>query len=325
MPTPSPNVLNSSPGPRGFLRWVAATIVLTYVLVGVGAFVRVSGAGLGCPDWPKCFGRWVPPTSAADLPPGVDASKFVPLLTWIEYLNRLVGAALGIFMLVTLAHAVRHHRTQRAVLWPTVLAFVGVLYAAWLGGRVVAHELAPWIVTAHLLSALFVVGSLLVAGANALLAEHPLALPPERRGAFILGLATWMLTLLQGGLGTQVRGTIEDAVRRTPGLPRGSWVAEAGPLQSGHANLAILVAAATFALLLVVMANPLRSRWVTRAAMVSAALCLLQLSVGLVLAHAAMPRAAQVLHLELGALLVGALTVLLHGLARAPSTPGAAA
>ena len=220
MSAPSPVVPSPLPKPRSFLRWAVATTLLTYFLVGVGAFVRVSGAGLGCPDWPKCFGRWVPPTSAADLPAGVDASKFVPLLTWIEYLNRLVGATLGLFMLVTLVLAVRHHRAQRGVLWPTVLAFLGVLYAAWLGGRVVAHELAPWIVTAHLLSALLVVGSLLVAGTNALLAAHPLTLPPERRGALILGLATWVLTVLQGGLGTQVRGTIEDAVRHTPTLPR---------------------------------------------------------------------------------------------------------
>ncbi len=62
----------------------------TYFAIFMGGLVRVSGAGLGCPDWPKCFGRWFPPTSLSQLPPEIDPSLFNLTLAWIEYINRLM-------------------------------------------------------------------------------------------------------------------------------------------------------------------------------------------------------------------------------------------
>src|SRR5690242_4292591 len=71
-----------------FQRLALCTTAITYFLILVGGLVRASGAGLGCPDWPRCFGSWVPPMSAAELPPQFDASLFNPTLMWTEYLNR---------------------------------------------------------------------------------------------------------------------------------------------------------------------------------------------------------------------------------------------
>ena len=65
---------------------------LTYLLIFVGGLVRVAGAGMGCPDWPKCFDRWIPPTSLEQLPDHIDPAKFNIVLAWIEYSNRLFGA-----------------------------------------------------------------------------------------------------------------------------------------------------------------------------------------------------------------------------------------
>ena len=60
---------------------------MTYLLIFIGGLVRVSGAGMGCPDWPKCFDRWIPPTNIDQLPEHIDPSKFNIVLAWIEYSN----------------------------------------------------------------------------------------------------------------------------------------------------------------------------------------------------------------------------------------------
>ena len=147
--------------------WTTAT---TYLLILVGGLVRASGAGLGCPDWPRCFGSWIPPASAADLPPQFDPSQFNPALMWTEYLNRLLGVTVGFLIFATAISAWRHHRHQPRILWTTIAAFLLVGFEGWLGGRVVAHELAAWIVTAHLIVAIVIVQLLLyatfVAGAD---------------------------------------------------------------------------------------------------------------------------------------------------------------
>ena len=76
-------------------------MVFTYLLIFIGGLVRVSGAGMGCPDWPKCFGRWIPPTSLSQLPDYIDPEKFNLVLAWVEYLNRLFGALVGLIILIT--------------------------------------------------------------------------------------------------------------------------------------------------------------------------------------------------------------------------------
>jgi heme A synthase len=78
----------------------------------VGGLVRASGAGLGCPDWPRCFGSWIPPLSAADLPARFDPALFKPTLMWTEYLNRLLGMTVGLMILATTISAWRHHRRE---------------------------------------------------------------------------------------------------------------------------------------------------------------------------------------------------------------------
>src|SRR6187402_3344492 len=107
-----------------FQRLALWTTAVTYLLILVGGLVRASGAGLGCPDWPRCFGGWVPPASAAELPPGFDASQFNAALMWTEYLNRLLGVTVGFFILAATVSAWRHHRHEPKVLWPTVAALL---------------------------------------------------------------------------------------------------------------------------------------------------------------------------------------------------------
>ena len=125
--------------------------------------MRASGAGLGCPDWPRCFGSWIPPASAADLPAGFDPRSSIPTLMWTEYLNRLLGVTVGFSIFATLVSALAASSPTPRILWPTLAAFLLVGFQGWLGGVVVQHELAAWIVTVHLLVALVIVSLLLYA------------------------------------------------------------------------------------------------------------------------------------------------------------------
>jgi cytochrome c oxidase assembly protein subunit 15 len=271
---------------------------------------------MGCPDWPKCFGLLIPPTSVEqlpplgtyDYPPGWKVETFDPLMTWIEFVNRLIGVLVGLAITATLLAAVVLQR-RSAVVVPTFTAFVGVLYAGWLGARVVAHELAPWIVTAHLLSAIVVVSALVVAAVNAAVrvgATQPATL--TQRSLSWQTLVVGVLALLQSSVGTQVRGTLEDIARAHPDWTRAAWLDALGTLDFVHTSLALLVGAAVVGLAVRFGASADIRPAAVRFARISAGLVVAQVVVGVVLHGADLPRTMQVLHLLLGALLLGALT-----------------
>jgi heme a synthase len=291
-----------------FKKLSLATTVATYSLIVFGGLVRAAGAGMGCPDWPKCFGRWIPPTRVSDLPPGFDPSQFNAALTWTEYLNRLMGVTTGFLILATLAATLALHRRNARVLWPVAAAVLGVGFQGWLGGRVVAHQLAPWVVTAHLLAALLIVSLLLYATANAFLPHDPSA-RASRTGARLGRLACGfiVLTAVQIVLGTQVRGAID---RGAATIPRERLVASVGLADVAHRNVALAVLAASAGLF--VLAR--RARPVFRPLRIAAAtalgLCGLQVIAGGILAYFGLPRTVQLAHLAIASLLLGAETLL---------------
>jgi cytochrome c oxidase assembly protein subunit 15 len=282
--------------------WTTAT---TYFLILVGGLVRASGAGLGCPDWPRCFGSWIPPASAASLPPQFDPSQFNPVLMWTEYLNRLLGVTVGFLIFATAISAWRNHRHQPRILWTTIAAFLLVGFEGWLGGRVVAHELAAWIVTAHLIVAIIIVQLLLYATFEAFTGEAGQAGEAGDATTGRLTVALILLTLVQAGFGTQVRGHVETAL--DAGVARDAALATVGRLDYLHRDLAfvVLIGAAVLTLWLLSRRSPL-VRW----SYVTLALAAAQIVVGVVMAYVSLIPAAQVGHLTLASLLLGAETVL---------------
>ena len=96
-----------------FKKFALASTTATYLLIFIGGLVRVSGAGLGCPDWPKCFGRWIPPLSYNQIPVGFDVSNFNLTLAWIEYINRLAGMITGLLILITALLAIKNFRRTK--------------------------------------------------------------------------------------------------------------------------------------------------------------------------------------------------------------------
>lgn len=294
---------------RAFQRLALATTAVTYVLILVGGLVRASGAGLGCPDWPRCFGSWIPPASAAELPAGFDPSQFNPTLMWTEYLNRLLGASVGLLILATAILAWRHHRRQPHILWPVIAALLLTGYQGWLGGRVVAHELAAWIVTVHMIVALIIVSLLLYATVYSLYARdgQPVMWTRTRRGTARLVGALIVMTLVQVGLGTQVRGHVDAAL--DTGVPHADALATVGAVDRWHRDAALIVF--TFAMVMLPIVMRHREGLLVRAAWVMVLCAAAQIGVGLLLAYVSLTPAAQVAHLTVASVLLGAETVLL--------------
>jgi heme a synthase len=287
-----------------FQRLAIAATAVTYLLIAVGGLVRASGAGLGCPDWPRCFGSWIPPASAADLPRGFDAAQFNPTLMWTEYLNRLLGVTVGFVILATTVSAWRHHRREPRILWPIVAAVLLTAFQGWLGGRVVAHDLAAWIVTVHMLVALVIVALLLAAVLESWRAPGTPAPPRSRQAVGWWTTAVILLTLVQVGLGTQVRGQVDAALAIGP---RDQALAQVGALDTAHRELAAIAALAVLAQWVRIWTRHAADRALRRAVNLALACTAAQVVAGVILT-AGLPPAAQVLHLTLASLMLGALT-----------------
>lgn len=293
-----------------FQRLAIATTALTYLLIAVGGLVRASGAGLGCPDWPRCFGSWIPPASAADLPPGFDVAQFNPVLMWTEYLNRLLGVSVGFAIFGTTIAAWRAHRRHPRILWPTVAALLLTGYEGWLGGRVVAHELAPWIVTAHMVVALVIVQLLLWATVESLRDEAgggDGAADSRRTFGWVTWAATAVL-LTQVALGTQVRSRVDDLLAAA--TPRAEVLAGVGAFDDWHRELAAVVTLAVIGLWAWAWSRFQAHRALVGAANAALAAVVLQILAGMALAGLALPPPVQVIHLTVSSLLLGALTAL---------------
>jgi len=247
------------PATEGFFKLCLTTLIAVYFLIAVGGIVRATGSGMGCPDWPKCFERWVPPTSVDQLPTnykdifaqGRDKKnrKFARYLkaigmsttadqmmadksilveadfnavkTWIEYLNRLVGVVIGL-LIVALFWRARSFRKQKPVVfWVAASTLVAVIFQGWFGSIVVSTNLTSWTITIHMFIALVIVAML-----NYLLLASNTSVEIGRtpKGTIWLVLACSLVLLIQIFLGTQVR----EAVDRLAGLSRESWISKLG-------------------------------------------------------------------------------------------------
>ncbi len=219
---------------RKFLVWAIATVAIIYALILVGGVVRATGAGMGCPDWPTCFGRWVPPTSEAQLPVnyqllyadrGYANTTFNVRKTWTEYLNRLLGVFTGFAILLTLLFSLAYRRYDNAVVHLALAGFILVAVQGWLGSRVVASNLHPGLITLHMLLAQVIVGLIIAAiirsTRNQLRAIDVQRLPANVYPLIVLAMLLGLAQLL---LGTQVREAIDLIAAKSDYVNRHLWI-----------------------------------------------------------------------------------------------------
>lgn len=231
---------------KTFLTSAKITLVLVYLVIIAGALVRMTGSGMGCPDWPKCFGYYIPPTDVAQLTwtPNHGYSKgqviikdealwvatddfvsgseynptnwrqytkhdyaiFNPKHTWIEYINRLFGALSGI---ATFAMAVISFRLWKSNKTLVLLSWLTVFlmgFQAWLGATVVYSVLNPVKITVHMVAALVIVALLLYIIRKASGKETSAQTDKQFSTVVICAI---VLSLVQIVLGTQVRQFVD--------------------------------------------------------------------------------------------------------------------
>jgi heme A synthase len=183
----------------GFRRLAVLTAIFAYLQIALGGLVRVSGSGLGCPDWPLCHGRAYPPAD---------------LHAIIEYSHRAVGSVTGVLIIATVVLAWVVYRTRRPIVaWLATASLIGVVGEGVLGAVVVANELSPWLVVVHLGLAMMILGFLV---ATAVMAGPPSAGVADRsfrRLAAVAAGATYVL-LLTGS--TVVASSAENACHSWP-------------------------------------------------------------------------------------------------------------
>ena len=221
--------------------------VLTYLIIFIGGMVRVSGAGMGCPDWPKCFGRWIPPTSLSQIPDYIDPAKFNIVLAWIEYLNRLFGVLVGFSILITLILGFKYHSNNPRIKWPLLSAFLLTLFQGWLGSVLVNTVLNPITITLHLLVALVILVLLIYVSQQAYylknqLAESKSIYPKKMKIVFTLIAVTLFVEII---LGTEIRGGLEIIRKENPMIQSDFLLKMLGPFKYAHTILGIFITVLT--------------------------------------------------------------------------------
>ena len=291
------------------------TLAAVYFLIAVGASVRASGAGMGCPDWPTCFGQWVPPTSETQLPSnyqdiyadlGYADTRFNVVKTWTEYVNRLIGVVIGLLIFLTAVFSWRLRSFDSSIFLASLAAFLMVGFQGWLGSKVVSSNLLPGMITLHMLVALAIVGTLIFAlaqsGRQLIISQPITAIDPRARQWLYLVIG---MTVLQIAMGTQVR-EMTDFLKETQGEElRSSWIQFMPWFFYVHRSFSAVVLFSNlwFAKLLIDSLG--WSHTLTRLTFLMIAVICFSVVSGATLGHLGMPAFVQPTHLVAAAFLFG--------------------
>ena len=300
---------------RRFRGLATLTLAAVYFLILVGASVRASGAGMGCPDWPTCFGQWIPPTAESQLPAnyqevyaelGYGDTRFNVVKTWTEYLNRLIGVTIGLLIFATAWVSMPLRRLDASITTASVTAFLMVGFQGWLGSRVVSSNLQPGMITLHMLMALAIVATLMFALAQSrrqIMATQPvLAIDSKFKKWLYIVLG---MTILQVAMGTQVR-EMTDLIKEAQGEElRSSWIEAMPWFFYVHRSFSALVLCANLWLARLLINSLGWVHTLTRLTFAMIAVIGLSVISGATLGHLGMPAFVQPTHLLAATLLFG--------------------
>lgn len=235
-----------------YTRYTWFVLVMVFLVILAGGIVRMTQSGMGCPDWPTCFGRWIPPVTSEQLPPDFEKylrtqdidHSFNVYHTWIEYINRLLGALLGVFIFIHFIWSFRKFRsTNRSIIFLSLFLLLAVGFQGWLGKKVVDDNLAVVKVTTHMLVALLIaaIPVMIIARVNTLKTD-------AGRLIKTLSVVTLLLVIVQIVLGTDVREQIDEISRPLKYEQRELWIGELDIVFLFHRSFSWVIAAASILL-----------------------------------------------------------------------------
>ena len=229
---------------------VKITLASLYLIFLAGSIVRMTGSGMGCPDWPKCFGYYIPPTSEEQItwqPNSIyeegmiiikdevlfvaeqevktalifdennweeytkhEYATFNKFHTWVEYINRLVTVLSGFIFLFLLAGSLKFRKENKWIPIISFIAFFFMLVEAVLGKMVVDSNLKPTMITIHMVIGLLIIG--LVLRLLFIIRKEKTSYKYHALFNKLLILSV-IFSLIQIAMGTQVRQFIDEQVK----------------------------------------------------------------------------------------------------------------
>jgi len=233
-----------------FPKIVQISIISIYLIFLAGSVVRMTGSGMGCPDWPKCFGYYIPPTSEeqitwkpnADFKEGMiiikdkalyvaendlktasefnidnwqkytkhNYAQFNKYHSWTEYINRLSSVLSGFVFLILIYTSTKFWKENKKIPLLAFTAFFLMLFEAWLGKTVVDTNLTPAIITIHMVGGLLIIALLLQL--KFIISDKKIKHTYNAMFNKLL-IFSVIFSLIQIAMGTQVRQFIDEQVK----------------------------------------------------------------------------------------------------------------
>ena len=323
---------------KRFNFWTKTSILIVYLVIATGGIVRMTGSGMGCPDWPKCFGYYIPPTNIAELTwvsekifekgqmiiyndelkmskkdftsgsdfnpknwqdyTKHDYSVFNPLHTWVEFINRLIGVVCGISVLILGFYSIQFYKNKPIITLLSLLTIVAVGFQAWLGKIVVDSNLSPYSITIHMLMALLIISILIFIHFQNGNYKKNNVKNIALKNIVLLSL---IFTIIQIVIGTQVREFIDQQIIMIGETKKNLWLIVLPSIFLTHRSFSLLILTVNFFVIYLSRKINLNSKiifWII-------GIIAIEIILGVAMYYLHFPFSSQPLHLLLATILFG--------------------
>ena len=320
-----------------FIKVSKISLILVLLVILAGSFVRMTGSGMGCPDWPKCFGHLIPPTSISQIEWSpkktynkgvilkhdgkliVSKKKFVSknkinlsnwenytkhnysdfdaTKTWIEFINRLLGVIAGLATLIMFFISLTYWNKKNILIFNSFLIIVGMGFQAWLGKLVVDSNLAPYKITVHMLMALVIISLIIYSIFKAKNHKESKII----KDTFVKNLILFsvFVSLFQIIIGTQVREFIDLQYEIYGPNKKNQWLNVPNFYFYFHRSFSILIILLNFSLYYLIKSKNYTSILIEKIGII----IVLEILVGIIMFYLDFPFLSQPIHLLLATIL----------------------